>query len=85
MEKFHIVGEREFENDKLVMLVANVMQKEAEIKFEAFHASRPGHDMRYALDGTKLADFGWVHPEKIESSIENTVNWFLENPEWLNI
>jgi dTDP-glucose 4,6-dehydratase len=84
-EKFHIVGEKEYENDQLVNFVAQVMGKKAKIQFEAFHASRPGHDMRYALDGEKLANFGWKHPENIENSISRTVNWFLANPYWLTI
>lgn len=84
-EKFHIVGEKEYENDQLVNFVAQVMGKKAKISFEAFHASRPGHDMRYALNGEKLASFGWKHPEDIEKSIKRTVDWFLSNPDWLTI
>jgi len=84
-EKFHIVGEKEFENDKLVKLVGEIMKKRAKLRYESFHQSRPGHDMRYALDGTRLARFGWHHPEKIEMSIERTINWFLANPAWLSI
>ena len=84
-EKFHIVGEKEFENDQLVNFVAQAMGKKAKIRFEAFRASRPGHDMRYALNGEKLVSFGWKHPEDIEKSIKRTVDWFLSNPDWLTI
>ncbi|MGW2213316.1 hypothetical protein ACWCV3_28970, partial [Streptomyces sp. NPDC001781] len=49
----------------------------------SFHASRPGHDLRYALDGDKLARFGWTQPVSLEKSIETTVRWTLDHPEWL--
>jgi dTDP-glucose 4,6-dehydratase len=52
---------------------------------EDFHSSRPGHDLRYALDGKKIADTGWVSPMPLEESIRKTVEWTLNHPEWLNL
>jgi dTDP-glucose 4,6-dehydratase len=44
---------------------------------------RPGHDLRYAIDATKIArDLGWVPLETFESGIEKTVRWYLDNPTW---
>jgi dTDP-glucose 4,6-dehydratase len=48
-----------------------------------FHSSRPGHDLRYSLDGGKLAKLGWRHPIQFEESLEKTVKWYLDNPKWL--
>ena len=81
--RFHIVGEREVLNTELVEMVAGFMGKPFEIEPVSFHSSRPGHDLRYALDGSKLADFGWTPPVPLEDSIRKTVKWTLEHPEWL--
>jgi len=52
-----------------------------------FHSSRPGHDLRYALDGTKLKSLGFMYPLNFEQSLEKTIKWFLkkENQKWLNL
>jgi dTDP-glucose 4,6-dehydratase len=49
----------------------------------SFHASRPGHDLRYALDGSKLTLLGWEPPVPLLPSLERTVDWYLAHPEWL--
>lgn len=49
-----------------------------------FHSSRPGHDLRYALDGTKLELMGFDYPSSFKESLEKTVEWTLENRQWLN-
>ena len=49
-----------------------------------FHSSRPGHDLRYGLDGTKIYELGWNPKFNFEESLEKTVNWTLKNLEWLN-
>ncbi|MCF7482073.1 dTDP-glucose 4,6-dehydratase [Vibrio sp. J1-1] len=44
---------------------------------------RPGHDVRYAIDATKIAqDLGWTPEETFESGIRKTVEWYLNNPQW---
>ena len=50
-----------------------------------FHSQRPGHDLRYALDGEKMKSIGWTHPVAFEESLENTINWTLDRKEWLEI
>lgn len=46
---------------------------------------RPGHDQRYAIDATKLANnLGWKPQETFETGIEKTVNWYLQNQSWVN-
>jgi dTDP-glucose 4,6-dehydratase len=85
--RFHIVGEQEVHNDVLVVTVANTMGLKGtnyEIDRIGFHASRPGHDLRYALDGTKLAALGWKPPIPLLPSLEKTVKWYMDNPTWLD-
>lgn len=46
-------------------------------------ADRPGHDMRYAIDASKIQrDLGWTPQETFESGIRKTVQWYLDNPNW---
>ncbi|MCV5512682.1 GDP-mannose 4,6-dehydratase, partial [Escherichia coli] len=64
-----------------------VEQKPATISHFAdlitFVKDRPGHDLRYAIDASKIArDLGWVPEETFESGIEKTVRWYLDNPTW---
>ncbi len=50
-----------------------------------FVQDRPGHDLRYAIDATKIAkELGWKPVETFDSGIEKTVNWYLENQDWVN-
>ena len=50
-----------------------------------FVEDRLGHDQRYAIDATKIAnDLGWKPKETFESGIEKTVNWYLEHQDWVN-
>ena len=49
-----------------------------------FHSSRPGHDLRYALDGGEITrHLGWEPPVKLTDSIHKTVQWYTRNSEWL--
>jgi dTDP-glucose 4,6-dehydratase len=48
-----------------------------------FVADRPGHDVRYAIDATKIKkDLGWVPKETFESGMKKTVQWYLANSDW---
>ena len=48
-----------------------------------FVQDRPGHDMRYAIDATKISgELGWRPLETFESGIRSTVKWYLDNPQW---
>jgi dTDP-glucose 4,6-dehydratase len=82
-DRFHIVGEREVSNVEMVELIANILGVEPRMEKLNFHQSRPGHDLRYALNGEKIADFGWRAPIPFEESLRKTVQWTLEHPEWL--
>lgn len=84
--RFHIVGEREVDNVEMVDLLAKFMGVDTySVDKVDFHSSRPGHDLRYALDGSKLAESGWVPPLPLEDSLRRTVEWTLAHPEWLGL
>ncbi|MFH0770844.1 MAG: GDP-mannose 4,6-dehydratase [Candidatus Peregrinibacteria bacterium] len=82
-DKFNIVGEKEMDNLSLAQFIAGVVGKELRYELVDFHSSRPGHDLRYALDGTKLREMGFHYPKTFEQSLEKTVQWYLKHPEWL--
>jgi dTDP-glucose 4,6-dehydratase len=79
---WHIVG-KEMSNLDMAQLIASVIGKKLRYKLVEFHAPRPGHDMRYALDGTKLAKVGWEPARDIEETVTDTVEWYLNHREWL--
>lgn len=81
--KFHIVGEREIDNLTLSKMIAECIKKPLYYEMVDFHSSRPGHDLRYALDGSKMKILGWKNPIPIEYSLKRTVDWFVKNKKWL--
>jgi len=83
-ETYHIPGQKELSNDELVRIVARKMGvEEPRLEFVDFHSSRPGHDLRYGLDGGKLLELGWTWEGEIERVVEEVVDWYLENRGWL--
>ena len=83
--RFNIVGEKEISNLELAQMVAKILDKECLYEMVDFHSSRPGHDLRYALDGSKLERAGFNYPKSLEESLKKTVEWIIkpENKEWL--
>ncbi|MDD4382501.1 MAG: GDP-mannose 4,6-dehydratase [Candidatus Dojkabacteria bacterium] len=84
---WNIVGEREIANSDLAKMIGEYMGKEAKIEMISFHASRPGHDLRYALDGSKIARNGFQYPVNFEESLKKTIDWTLkeENKKWITL
>jgi dTDP-glucose 4,6-dehydratase len=83
ISRYNIVGEKELNNLEMAQLIAKSVGKPLDYELVDFHSSRPGHDLRYALDGTKLAKAGWTAPVPLEESLNNAVTWTLKHPEWL--
>ena len=83
-EKYNISGEREVSNLELAQLIAQFMGKTLDYEMIDFHSERPGHDLRYGLDGRKIWDLGWQPKFDFEKSLEKTVLWTLDNLEWLD-
>ena len=82
-QKFNIVGKDEIDNLELAKFIAEVQKKSLDYELVDFHSSRPGHDLRYSLDGEKMAKMGWV-PESAFNRLESVINWTLENDRWLD-
>jgi dTDP-glucose 4,6-dehydratase len=82
-EDFHITGEKEVDNLEMALFIAKVLGKPLNYELVDFHSSRPGHDLRYALDDEKIRGIGWEPPKIFEASLEKTINWLLENDRWL--
>lgn len=82
-DRFNVVGESEVSNLEMAQLVAHIMGKDLKYHFEDVHAQRPGHDRRYALDGSKLKALGWEAPFSLNESLQKTIDWTLYNNAWL--
>tara|TARA_Y100001970_G_scaffold293827_1_gene443605 strand:- start:40239 stop:41264 length:1026 start_codon:yes stop_codon:yes gene_type:complete len=83
-QKFNIVGKNEIDNLQLAEFIAEVQNKDLKYKMVDFHSSRPGHDLRYALDGTKMKEMGW-EPQSAFERLKRVIKWSLDNPRWLSI
>ena len=83
--KFNIVGAEELNNLELAQIIADGQGKELNYELVDFHSSRPGHDLRYALDGNKMKEMGWVPSRSVRERIIEVVNWTLENDRWINL
>jgi dTDP-glucose 4,6-dehydratase len=81
--KFNLVGTEEVDNLQLAQWIADAVGKPLNYEMTDFHTSRPGHDMRYALDGSLLASLGWEPKIKLSERIKEMVQWTLENNRWL--
>jgi dTDP-glucose 4,6-dehydratase len=82
-DRYNIAGDQELDNLALAMLIAEIMDRPLLWEFVDFHATRPGHDLRYALDGTRLRGTGWAPKLDLKTSLERTIRWTLSHPEWL--
>ncbi len=90
-ETYNIGGHNEWTNIDLIKVLCKVMDRKlgrAEGESEqliTYVTDRAGHDMRYAIDATKLKnELGWVPSLQFEEGLENTIDWYLNNEEWLN-
>ena len=83
-QKFNIVGKNEIDNLELAQFIANTQNKKLNYEMVDFHSQRPGHDLRYSLDGSKMQEMGWV-PQSAFERLEKTIKWTLENDRWLSI
>jgi dTDP-glucose 4,6-dehydratase len=81
--KFNLVGTEEIDNLTLAQMIAEAQGKELIFEMTDFHTSRPGHDLRYALDGGLLESLGWQPKIKLSERILDMVQWTLENDRWL--
>lgn len=90
-ETYNIGGFNEWKNIDLIRLLCKQMDKklgrdsgESE-KLIKFVKDRPGHDKRYAIDASKIhKELGWSPSVTFEEGLKRTIDWYLDNQEWLN-
>ena len=90
-ETYNIGGFNEWKNIDLIKVLIQTVDKLLERKpgssdhLITYVTDRAGHDLRYAIDATKMKEeLGWEPSLQFEEGIEKTVKWYLENEEWLN-
>jgi dTDP-glucose 4,6-dehydratase len=83
--KFNIVGSEELNNLELAEIIASSQGKELNYELIDFHSSRPGHDLRYALDGGKMKELGWEPSKSVRERIAKVTNWTLTNNRWITL
>jgi dTDP-glucose 4,6-dehydratase len=82
-DEWNIAGEKEVSNLELAQTVAGILEKPLLYEMVDFHSSRPGHDLRYALDSTKLLTSGYSYPKNFEETVEKVVRWYFDGSERL--
>lgn len=92
-ETYNIGGHNEQKNIDVVKSICELLEELAPNKPEGvahyvdlitYVKDRPGHDLRYAIDATKIKeDLGWVPEESFETGLRKTVEWYLNNQEWV--
>ncbi len=90
-ETFNIGGHNEWKNIDLIKVLIRVMDKKlgrkpgTSEKLITYVTDRAGHDLRYAIDSSKLQnELGWKPSLQFEEGIEKTIDWYLNNQEWLD-
>ncbi|EGQ7777771.1 TPA: dTDP-glucose 4,6-dehydratase [Vibrio parahaemolyticus] len=91
-ETYNIGGHNEKANIEVVKTICALLEElrpdkpagvEAYESLITYVKDRPGHDVRYAIDATKIAqELNWTPEETFESGIRKTVEWYLNNPQW---
>lgn len=83
-DEWNIVGEKELSNLELAQIIADHIGKELKYEIVDFHSSRPGHDLRYALDGTKYREAFGEHPKGLIESLHKVIDWTIDRKDdWL--
>ena len=90
-ETYNIGGFNEWKNIDLVKLLCKVMDEKLgrttgqSVKLITYVKDRPGHDLRYAIDANKInKELGWKPTVTFEEGLEQTIDWYLSNADWLN-
>ncbi len=91
-ETYNIGGHNEVTNIDVVKTLCAILDKREPAKdghpyaeLIRYVADRPGHDMRYAIDASKIQrDLGWTPKETFETGLEKTVDWYLGNQKWID-
>lgn len=80
-EVYNVGGHNEMKNIDIVKIICKALGKPESLI--TYVADRKGHDMRYAIDPTKIhAELGWLPETKFEDGIQKTIQWYLDNKDW---
>ncbi|MGC8709982.1 MAG: dTDP-glucose 4,6-dehydratase [Thermoplasmata archaeon] len=79
-EIYNVSAGNERKNIEVVKKILRIMNKPEDLI--EFVEDRPGHDVRYSLDSTKLRNLGWKPETSFEEGLERTVKWYIENKSW---
>jgi dTDP-glucose 4,6-dehydratase len=89
-DSYNVGGFNEWKNIDLVHLLCKIMDKKlyreegSSAKLITYVKDRAGHDLRYAIDAAKLnKELGWMPSLQFEEGLEKTVDWYLQNEEWI--
>ncbi len=89
-DTYNVGGHNEWTNIDLIRLLCKLMDEKlgnadgTSEQLISFVKDRAGHDLRYAIDATKLKDeLGWVPSVTFEEGLSKTIDWYLENKDWL--
>ena len=90
-QTYNIGGENEWKNIDLIYLLCSIMDKKlnrsakSSEKLITFVKDRAGHDLRYAIDSSKITrELGWSPSVNFAEGLEKTVDWYLANEKWMN-
>lgn len=87
-ETYNIGGHNEKQNIEVVKTICKILDKKVPTakpyeNLITYVTDRPGHDIRYAIDASKIAkELGWTPEETFETGLEKTVQWYLDNEAW---
>ena len=82
-ESYNVSANNEVDNLTIVHKILKLMNKSDDLI--KFVEDRPGHDLRYSMDSKKISnELGWKIKTSFDDGLQNTINWYLNNPEILN-
>ena len=81
-EIYNVSAGNEMENIDIVRKILKIMNKPEELV--EFIQDRPGHDIRYSLDSSKLRKLGWKPGVSLDFGLRRTVSWYVDNKNWWN-
>ena len=80
-EKWNSAGDKFINNLEFAQEIAQIMGRE--LSYRLVPVDRPGHDLCFSVDPRQLYDLGWQAPNSYKERLTETVNWYIDNPEWL--
>jgi dTDP-glucose 4,6-dehydratase len=80
--KYNLVGPEEVNNLELAQMISDIIGKPLKYELVNFHSSRPGHDLRYAISGERLAKLGWTPKVSLRQRISEVIDWTMKNEIW---